>query len=133
MDQPRKRYRFTKQEKLSSGKDIEQLFGGGMWIKTHVLRAVFLIRIPGTGQIRILISAPKKTFRKAIVRNRIKRQIREAYRLNSIQLKEQSREKKAEVHIGFIYCGNPDSDYREIATAVNGILKGISKKLESFK
>lgn len=71
---------FRKEERLCSRKELEELFGGGhQSVSVFPIRAVFM-----TSQqagIRIMVSVSKRYFRRAVMRNRIKRQMREAYRL----------------------------------------------------
>jgi ribonuclease P protein component len=82
---------FSKQERLSSVKDIETLFKKGKSLFVFPLKVVFISKkIDDTTEenqqkvippARLLISVSKRNFKKAVDRNRIKRQIREGYRL----------------------------------------------------
>lgn len=71
---------LSKEERLCSRKVLEELFSGGhQSVSVFPIRAVFM-----TSQqagIRIMVSVSKRYFRRAVMRNRIKRQMREAYRL----------------------------------------------------
>ena len=82
---------FSKKERLSSVKDIETLFKKGKSLFVFPLKVVFIPKkleetkeeteqkiIPPA---RLLISVSKRNFKKAVDRNRIKRQVREGYRL----------------------------------------------------
>src|SRR6478736_3681532 len=78
------RHKFPSEERLKSKKLIEELFNKGSSIHLYPYRIFFL---PGpaettTGMPQLLISIPKRNFKKAVDRNRIRRQIREIYRLN---------------------------------------------------
>ena len=71
---------FGKEERLCSRKALEELFGGGhRSVSAFPIRAVFM----PTEQVgvRIMTSVPKRHFKRAVKRNRIKRQLREAYRM----------------------------------------------------
>ena len=73
---------FKKKERLKSRKLIRALFEKGQSIKKFPLRLVFLKIKPekhATTQVSFAVS--KRNFKKAVTRNRIKRMIREAYRL----------------------------------------------------
>ena len=72
---------LPKSERLCSRKVLEELFSGGHpSVAVFPLRAVFMeSREPG---VRILVSVSKRYFKRAVKRNRIKRQLREAYRLH---------------------------------------------------
>lgn len=82
-------YEFRKTERLCSKKTIEALFGGGhKSVSVYPIRAVFM-PVPNEdtclspiNNTQILISVSKRHFKHAVDRNRVKRQLREAYRLN---------------------------------------------------
>nr|AIF26872.1 hypothetical protein [uncultured bacterium fosmid pJB135F11] len=72
---------FDKSERLCSKKAIDDLFQGGQRsYAAYPVRVVF--RHSDTPENRILVSVSKRHFKRAVKRNRVKRQIREAYRLN---------------------------------------------------
>lgn len=73
-------YSFNKNEKLCHDVDIEALWKEGKRFAVYPLRVVCRPREEGYG-IKVLVIARKKQFRHAVDRNRWKRIIREAYRL----------------------------------------------------
>lgn len=75
---------FTKAERLCSKRVIDALFAGGnKSFAAYPLRVVCMpTEVAGSAPVSILVSVSKKHFRLAVHRNRVKRQIREAYRLN---------------------------------------------------
>ncbi len=74
---------FTKEERLCSKKLIEQLFREGSSFNLYPLRFIYIKQSPPAAIIpQVLISVSKRNFKKAVDRNRLKRQIREAYRQN---------------------------------------------------
>jgi ribonuclease P protein component len=89
-------HRFRKSERLCSKRTIDSLFGGGnKSFSAFPLRVVFQMkeRAEGEPPVAILISVSKRHFKRAVKRNRVKRQLREAYRLNKENLWE-AMEKK---------------------------------------
>ena len=109
-----RRFTFKKQERICSKLLIDKLFGGG---KSHSmvafpLRAVYLVqekenKTDENPQIKILISVPKKHFKRAVKRNRAKRQIREAYRKNKyLLLDELENNPQEEDLLAFIWRDN---------------------------
>ena len=71
---------LSKDERLCSRKALEELFGGGhQSVSAFPVRAVFMPN--ELGIVRILVSVSKRYFKRAVKRNRIKRQLREAYRM----------------------------------------------------
>ena len=78
---------FPKKEHLSSLLLIGKLFAGGSKsLAVFPLRAVYMpVENAGLPAVSVLISVSKKRFKRAVKRNRVKRQIREAYRKNKKQ------------------------------------------------
>ena len=74
---------FPKAEHLTSRREIEALFSkGSMAAYKFPLRAIFHISNSESVPVKVLISVSKRHFKHAVDRNRVKRQLREAYRLN---------------------------------------------------
>ena len=77
------KYSYSKKEKLKSKKTIELLFKEGDSVSDFPLRLVWLETSFDDGsQIKTAVSVSKKHFKTAVDRNRVKRLMREAYRLN---------------------------------------------------
>jgi len=74
---------YSKKEKLKSKKLIEQLFTEGQVISVFPLRLVFIKTVFDDGvHLKTGVSVSKRNFKNAVDRNRIKRLMREVYRLN---------------------------------------------------
>lgn len=74
---------FQKEERLCSKKLIEKLFREGSSFNLYPLRFVLVKHPqPVAAAPQVLISVSKRSFKKAVDRNRLKRQVREAYRLH---------------------------------------------------
>lgn len=72
---------LKKRERLSSKGAVEALLKSGKYGVSGVLKYVYR-RNNGLPYSRMMVSVPKKLFRRAVKRNLLKRRIREAYRLN---------------------------------------------------
>ncbi|RAJ17854.1 ribonuclease P protein component [Olleya aquimaris] len=77
------RLTFNKKEKLKSQKAIEQLFAEGKSVSAYPLRMVY---IKNNDTLKVGVSVSKRHFKKAVDRIRVKRLLREAYRLNKTML-----------------------------------------------
>lgn len=127
------RYTLSKEERICSKLQIDRLFNGG---KSHSMtafpiRAVYLLE-PTNGQtepVSILVSVPKRCFKRAVKRNRVKRQIREAYRLNKYTIinKVQALEGQS-LMIAFIWLDDKLHDSEEVEKKVKNLLNRISEK-----
>ena len=87
---------FKKAERLGSKALIEKLFKSGRSFTTHPYRVTWLEHALNTAYpAQIAFAVPKKTFKRAVDRNKLKRRGREAYRKNKAilydGLKEQNR------------------------------------------
>ena len=118
------RYTFKKEERISAAKDIDLLFKAGQSFKSFPLRVLYVTKplCNGTPKPKILISVPKKQFKHAVDRNRIKRLIREAYRLNKNNLTAAIASKDFCLQIAFIYIKKEDCIYEEIENAIKKAL-----------
>jgi ribonuclease P protein component len=75
---------FPNTEKLKSKKLIEQLFTEGKSVSAHPLRLIFIeASFAEDVKLKIGVSVSKRNFKKAVDRNRIKRLLREAQRLQN--------------------------------------------------
>ena len=77
---------FSKKERVCSKLLIDRLFshGGSSSMSVYPLRLVFqqMERNEGEPSVMLLVSVPKRCFKRAVKRNRVKRQVREVYRRN---------------------------------------------------
>ena len=77
---------LKKRERISSKKTIDRLFGGGhsKSMSAFPLRVVYAIQecTDKDAEVAMMVSVPKRMFKSAVKRNRVKRQVREGYRLN---------------------------------------------------
>ncbi|GAA4802088.1 ribonuclease P protein component [Litoribaculum gwangyangense] len=77
------KFTYSKKEKLKSKKLIDQLFSEGQSVSAFPLRLVYLPTVFADGALtKTSVSVSKKHFKTAVHRNRIKRLLREAYRLH---------------------------------------------------
>lgn len=75
--------KYGKKDKLKSKKNIERLFNEGRSITVYPLRLVYLeTEFNDSSILKTGVSVSKKHHKTAVSRNRIKRLLREAYRLN---------------------------------------------------
>ena len=124
------RQTFKKGEKLKSKKLIEQLFERGKRLKSFPIQLVYLeIDHKSDFLIQAGFSVPKKRFKKAVDRNRIKRLMREAYRLHKHKLPNITDLDTKKHIFMFIYMGSQMENCTTIEAQFLIILKNIKQKL----
>ena len=125
----KKIFTLQKEERLNSKIIIEKLFSGGSKsLPAFPLRIVYMPEEESLPTISLLISVPKKKFKRAVKRNRVKRQIREAYRKNKFILKNILEKENKKAAIAFIWLGNELCDSTEIESKVIKLLQLASEK-----
>jgi ribonuclease P protein component len=120
-------YTFSKEEHLCSKRYIAQLFSKGSSFNLYPLRFVYLTpqEVP-PGQTQVLISVSKRYFKRATDRNRLKRQMREAYRLNK-QLLVQAPDASPRF-LGILYIGKEKKSFDTIQKKlISGLERCLSK------
>lgn len=126
-------YTFSKAERVCSKRVIDKLFAGGNTsMAVYPLRAVYMLveKKEGDAPISILISVPKRRFRHAVDRNRMKRQVREAYRLNKTSLWEVLKSADESMVIAFICMADKPCASEQVTRSIKKILCRIEEKLE---
>lgn len=128
-----KRYTFTKQERITSRKLLEQLFmGGHRSMSAFPLRVVFMTRERAEGEppVQVLVSVSKRHFKRAVKRNRVKRQIREAYRLNKYILWDALQDRPdTAVAVAFLWLADELHDSQSVTASVTSLLRRIAEKI----
>jgi ribonuclease P protein component len=124
-------YSLGKKERLSSKIMIARLFKEGKHFYKFPFKVIFLgVEKDKIANNAILVSVSKRNFRKAVDRNRIKRLIREAYRLNKHILGVGEGEKQTHIIIAFIYTAGSILSFKEIERKIILILQSIKKQDE---
>lgn len=88
-------FKYPKEEKLKKDNEITLLFAKGKWRSCGNLRIIILKNHPDlqNENVKLGVSVSKRYFKKAVYRNRVKRLLRESYRLNKDLFKESFGEK----------------------------------------
>ncbi len=128
-------FTFKKAERLKSRKTIERLFKEGKSFGVYPLRLVFLKMDEPKSEapVQFTVSVPKRSFKSAVARNRIKRKVREAWRLNKHWLYKKLEKEEGQFAFMVIYTGKEDLPYQEIEKAVRNMNYRFVKKNISSK
>jgi ribonuclease P protein component len=104
-------FTYQKTDKLKSRKQTQHLFSPGQAINVFPIRLIYTIEpiestaanLSLTSVLQAGVGAPSRTFRKAVQRNRVKRLLREAYRLEKPNFISQAALDNKRVNLFFLY------------------------------
>ncbi len=120
---------FSKAERLSWKRYIDLLFEKGQSFVAFPLRVVYLsVDEKAETPVSILISVPKKKFKRAVKRNLIKRQIRETYRVRKHSLIGSVQEKEKSMFLAFLYIDKEISTFADMEKAMTKAVKILQSK-----
>ncbi|GHC44211.1 ribonuclease P protein component [Ulvibacter litoralis] len=116
---------FPKSEKLKSSKTIKKLFESGKSYTKYPLKLLF-IEIDTDQVTQAAFAVPKRKFKLAVTRNRIKRQLREAYRIQREEVTENNGKKFA---LLFLYLSKDKPQYAQLEKATKALLKKLKDEV----
>ncbi|MBO9683037.1 MAG: ribonuclease P protein component [Flavisolibacter sp.] len=125
-----KRFGFGRKEKLKSRKKIEELFLNGKNFSVFPLRVTYQFLPAEETVVQVGVTAGKRHFKKAVDRNRIKRLIREAYRLQKTELIETLKQNHQKGFLFFMYTDKTIASFSVIKEAMSKCLQRLKKIAE---
>lgn len=124
-------FTFPKKQRLKSKKIIKLLFDEGKSINAFPLKLIYLkANLPEDVPVQTAVIAPKKHFKSAVQRNRIKRLIREAYRLNKASL---FNNMEAQYALVILYLGMEMPSFSKTEVGVKTLLTKFLKQISDEK
>ncbi len=121
------RFTYTKQEKLKKRTLLKELFENGKARTVFPIRMIYLKKEHlGDFPIQASVSVSKRNFKRAVDRNRIKRLMREAYRLNKHFLYENLENKYI---IMFIYLSKKEESFPYIEKKFKQLMQSFLDKI----
>lgn len=125
-----------KRERLSSRKQIEQLFSGGhsSSMSAFPLRAVYNIKVRAMQEapVQMMVSVPKRYFKHAVDRNRVKRQVRESFRQHKQLLSDVVTE-GAQLQVAFVWLSDRHMATDEIDRQVLNLMQRMAEKVTALE
>jgi len=123
---------FPKAEHLCGEKRIARLYTQGEAFMAFPFRVVFRIeQKKDLATASVMVSVPKKRFKRAVKRNRLKRLLREAYRLNKHALIDLLDEKQLQVHVAFNYVSDEELDFVTVEKKMKAALQKLMDKIKT--
>jgi|688.fasta_scaffold612514_2 ribonuclease P protein component len=132
-----KPFSLSKTERLKSKKTIDTLFRTGEAFFVFPYKVIFriapatLVEASDQGAPLVMgISVPKRIFKRANKRNRIKRLTRETYRINKVALKEALKATNQILEMMLIYTAQEEIEYATLELKMQKLLQKLQSKVE---
>lgn len=130
-------FTLPKKERICSRKVTDKLFHCGKYrsMVAFPLRVVYLFRDRKDlePQTQMLVSVPKRLFKRAVKRNRVKRQVREAYRHNKhiiVDRFKETDEFDRVAYMAFIWLDDKIYTTEEVNSQVKLLMTMLSEKIK---
>lgn len=123
---------FNKEERLHSKKLIEELSKYGRSFLIYPFKVIYLKKtLPLKPPSQVIFTVSKRKQRKAVLRNKTKRMLKEVYRKNKEQkFYDFLRNKNIQCLVLFIYLSEESPNYHFAETKIIAVLKRLTKELE---
>lgn len=124
---------FGKVEKLKSRKEIDALFQTGRSLAQFPLRVRYAMAPAAEAEAgaQAGFTVSKKHFKRAVDRNRIKRLLREAYRLQKAPLLQTLMAQQQRLHLFFMHTDKTLPDFETLYAAVGRCLQALQQKIST--
>lgn len=131
-----KNFTYQKKDKLKSRKQLQFLFSKGTAITMHPIRLLYTIEkaeagIFPNGLLQAGVGAPSRQFRKAVQRNKVKRLLREGYRLEKPNFTNSISLTNMRLNLFFLYLDAQVQTQQQIQATINLILQKLADKLKT--
>ena len=122
-----KQYTFSASERLKSRKQIGLVFNQGRHVNLPPLRTSWILEKGIGGEpLQAGVGASGKYFKKATDRNRIKRLLREAWRLQKSQLKNLLKAREMKLSVFLIYNGRELPEHQQVMEKVKEVIDRLT-------
>lgn len=128
-----KQFTLNKAERLKRRKIIEQLFSEGRAVTAFPIRVQYKTVGELTVPLQAGFSVSSRNFKRAVDRNRIKRLMREAYRLQKLPLEQALQTKEQQLALFLIYTGKELPAYALVKEKVDVVLKKLLQTVNGVK
>ncbi len=123
-------YRLTKDDRLHGRTAINSLFAEGQSLMAFPLRAVVRLYTSDCPRARMMVSVPKKRVRRAVGRVRLRRLVREAYRLCRHRLLDDALAGAGKgADIAILYLDSDIATYDVVSAKVENLLSRVAALL----
>ena len=133
------RFTYQKKDKLKSRKQTQFLFAKGQSMNAFPIKLIYTIETiesvdsSESGTLQAGVGAPSRTFRKAVARNRVKRLLREGYRLERPAFMEAAAIKGLRINLFFLYTDATVITQAAIQEKIKQLLARLAEKINSTR
>lgn len=120
---------LSKDERLFKKRSIDLLFAQGKSFIAYPFRVVYLFVEGGCLPPALLISVPKRRLKRAVHRNRVKRLVKETYRVRKQALTPVGEKKDRQLMLAFLYVSNEIATFRVVESAMDKTIAILSEKM----
>lgn len=127
------RYTFSKQERLKSRKQIAALFKNKHTVGAYPLRIFWGERATAANDYPVSIgfNVSKRVFKHAVDRNRYRRLMQEAFRLNKQELYDFLEIQDKQLNLMLIFVGKEGADYATVERKFNKLITKLINEIKT--
>ncbi len=122
---------LSKSDRLTNAVIISQVYDKGRHLNDYPFKVVWLKEVGEIG-LKVVFSVPKRKFKRAVDRNQIKRQLREAYRKYKHESQKAAENKNIRVSLFLIYLGKDIPQFEIVDDKINVLLKRLTKEIKDI-
>lgn len=121
---------FNRENRLRTKSEFAELFESGKPISNYPIKTIFLFCKDSPAICQFGVSVPKRNFKRAVKRNRVKRLMREVLRKNKFTLEQSCKSSRLALKVLFVYQNNQLPDYELIEQKLIHSLNKLLEKCE---
>ena len=118
-------FEFQKENKIQSRLEIESLYEKGSKLKAFPIKLIYLLEPESGSKLKSAFAVPKRSFKLAVNRNKIKRRMREAFRLNKGIIEDKFEDR---LLLMFVVQGSESPSFQEIQDKIILLLQRLKER-----
>lgn len=118
-------FEFKKENKIKSRLEIESLYEKGSKLKAFPIKLIYLLEPESGSKLKSAFAVPKRSFKLAVNRNKIKRRMREAFRLNKGIIEDKF---EGRLLLMFVVQGSESPSFQEIQDKIILLLQRLKER-----
>ena len=121
-----KQFTLSRHERLKSRKQIDRLFSEGRYVNIPPLRVGYILESAGDkDQLQLGVGVSGRYFKKAVDRNRVKRLLRESWRVQKAELADLASQHGKSLKVFIIYTGRELPSYSLVSGKVGSAIEQL--------